>query len=67
MTSYKLSPVYIVIMSELAGFWETELENVVQRMQKGGAVKIVNHKGNEVIIKVAKIDPARCASNKFCY
>ncbi len=50
-------------MSEFAGLWSYELQSVVQRMQYGGAVRLVNHDGAEVIVRVAKIDPARFESN----
>lgn len=46
-------------MSEVAGFWETELQRVVQKLGKGGAVRAVDHEGQEVIVKVETIDPAR--------
>ncbi len=46
-------------MSEFAGFWETELERVVQKLAKGGAVRVVDHNGHEVIVKVEAIDPGR--------
>jgi hypothetical protein len=46
-------------MSEVAGFWETELERVVQKLGKGGAVRVIDHDGHEVIVKVEQIDPAR--------
>ncbi len=46
-------------MSEFAGFWETELERVVQKLQKGGAVRVIDHDGHEVIVKVETIDPGR--------
>ena len=46
-------------MSEVAGLWETELERVVQKLGKGGAVRVIDHDGHEVIVKVETIDPAR--------
>jgi len=46
-------------MSEFAGFWETELERVVQKLAKGGAVRVIDHTGHEVIVKVEVIDPGR--------
>ena len=46
-------------MSEIAGLWETELEKVVQKLGKGGAVKVTDHEGKKVIIKLKSIDPAR--------
>ena len=50
-------------MSEFAGFWETELERVVQKLGKGGAVRVIDHDGKEVIVKVETIDPARVEIN----
>jgi len=48
------------IMSEVAGFWETELEKVVQKLiATGGAVRVTDHEGKKVIVKVESIDPAR--------
>ena len=46
-------------MSEVAGFWEPELERVVRKLSKGGAARVIDHEGNEVIVKVETIDPAR--------
>ena len=63
MTSYKSSPIYITVMSEFAGFWETELERVVQKLSKGGAVRVIDHDGKEVIVKVEIIDPGREQEN----
>ena len=50
-------------MSEFAGFWETELEKVVQKIGKGGVARVLDHDGHRVIIKVEEIDPARCERN----
>jgi hypothetical protein len=46
-------------MSEFAGFWETELEKVVQKLAKGGAARVIDHEGKEVIVRVETIDPGR--------
>lgn len=59
MTSYKSLPIFITFMTEVEGFWEIELEGVVQKLQKGGAIRVIDHKGKEVIVKVESIDPAR--------
>jgi hypothetical protein len=59
MANYKSSAIYITLMSELAGFWETELERVVQKLSKGGAVRVLDHDGREVVVKVEPIDPGR--------
>ena len=50
-------------MSEFAGFWETELERVVQKLGKGGAVRVMDRDGNEIIVKVEAIDPGRADTN----
>ncbi len=50
-------------MSEFAGFWETELERVVQKLSKGGAARVIDHDGHEVIVKVETIDPGREQEN----
>ena len=50
-------------MSEFAGFWETELERVVQKLSKGGAARVIDHDGHEVIVKVEIIDPGREEQN----
>ena len=50
-------------MSEVAGFWETELERVVQKMAKGGAIRVIDHDGHETIVRVETIDPGREESN----
>ncbi len=54
-------------MSEVAGFWECELERVVQRMQQGGAVRVHNDDGSETIVRVKRIDPARCGDDTYCH
>ena len=54
-------------MSEVAGFGECELERVVQKVQQGGAIRILNDDGSETIVRVEKIDPARCGTDEFCY
>ncbi|HLF55081.1 MAG TPA: hypothetical protein VI612_05175 [Candidatus Nanoarchaeia archaeon] len=48
-------------MARVEGFWETELEGVVQRLRNGGAVRMVDHEGKEVIVRVETINPARIA------
>ncbi len=50
-------------MSEFAGFWETELERVVQKLAKGGAARVIDHEGKEVIVRVEPIDPGREDTN----
>ncbi len=50
-------------MSEFAGFWETELERVVQKLAKGGAARVIDHEGKEVIVRVEAIDPGREETN----
>jgi hypothetical protein len=63
MVNYKSLTIYITIMSEFAGFWETELEKVVQKLAKGGAARVIDHEGHEVIVKVEIIDPGREEQN----
>ena len=48
-------------MARVEGFWETELEGVVQRLRNGGAVRMVDHEGKEVIVRVETINTARIA------
>jgi len=59
MTNYKAFSIFITFMTEVEGFWEIELEGVVQKLQKGGAIRVIDHDGKEVIVKVESIDPAR--------
>jgi len=47
-------------MAKYAGFWETELEKVVRKLGTGGAARVKDHNGKEVVVKLEKIDPARC-------
>ncbi len=54
-------------MSEFAGLWDYELQSVVERMQQGGAVRLVNKAGSEVIVRVEKLDPARFEPVGFFY
>ncbi len=61
MTSYKSFLIYILFMARVEGFWETELEGVVQRLRNGGAVRMIDHEGKEVIVRVETINPARIA------
>lgn len=61
MTRYKSFLIYILFMARVEGFWETELEGVVQRLRNGGAVRMVDHEGKEVIVRVETINPARIA------
>ncbi len=67
MTSYKWLETIYYRMSEYAGFWDTELERVVQKLQHGGIAKTMNHNGNEVVVRVKKLDNGRFGSNEFCY
>lgn len=59
MTNYKTTAIFITFMTEVEGFWEAELEGVVQKLSKGGAIRVIDHDGKEVIVKVESIDPAR--------
>ncbi len=61
MTNYKCFLIYILFMARVEGFWETELEGVVQRLRNGGAVRMIDHEGKEVIVRVESINPARIA------
>lgn len=49
------------------GLWDVELERVVQRLQKGGTVKTVNHEGRDVLVRVKRINPGRCGPNDVGY
>ena len=46
-------------MTKLEGFWDTELRKVVKRVQSGGAVRVLDQDGEEVIVRVMPINPAR--------
>lgn len=67
MTNYKWFANYIIRMRQVAGFWESDLRRIVQKLQAGGAVKVTNDSGNEAIVRVEPLDPARFGPNSFCY
>ena len=68
MTTYISSAIYIIVeMSMVAGFWECELNRIVQKVQNGGAVRVMNDDGSETIVRVEKMDPARFGSDAYCY
>jgi len=46
-------------MSGKTGFWKTELEQMVQKLGKGGAFRVIDDDGKEILVKVEEIDPAR--------
>lgn len=46
-------------MSEVAGLGDCELEGIVQKLQNGGATRVLDNKGREVFVRVEFIDPVR--------
>lgn len=68
MTTYKSLFDYIITeMSMVAGFGECELNRIVQKIQSGGAVRVTNIDGSETIVRVERVDPARCGSDAYCF
>ena len=68
MTTYISFAIYIIPeMSMVAGFGECELNRIVQKIQSGGAVRVRNDDGSETIVRVKRIDPARCGSDAYCF
>ncbi|GEM_PF-6843345 len=68
MTTYKSLFDYIIHeMSMVAGFWDCELNRIVQKIQSGGAVRVTNDDGSETIVRVERLDPARFGSDTYCY
>lgn len=64
MINYKSPTNYIILtMTEVAGFWDVELEQMVQKLQEGGAVRAMNHYGKPVIVRVKRINPGRFGEN----